>query len=186
MAPRSTICDDGTKPCSKCVRLLPLTAFSTTGKRVGGEPKYNSWCKACIAAKQASYHKRVWGPERLAFVAKKRTDSVRAYLSYLAGKGRRRREFSVSLDALCRLWEVQQGKCALTGWDMTMILGKGRVATNASIDRINSRLGYVSGNIQLVCRAANVAKNDLTSAEFMALCAAVMEKANAEDARVAA
>jgi hypothetical protein len=165
------------KFCTKCGEARPIAQFHTTGQKVSGEPKYNSWCKTCIAAKQAEYHKRTWGPDKLQHSAFKRTKSVRSYLAYLRCKAvARKKGLEVaSVDALEVLWPVQQGRCALTGWDMTMELGKGSVPTNCSIDRINSKLGYEVGNVQLVCRAANVAKSDLSLSDFLLLCRSVVE-----------
>jgi len=59
-----------------------------------------------------------------------------------------------------------------------MTLGAGVIPTNASIDRIDSHQAYVVGNVQLVCRVSNVAKSDLSTDQFLALCAAVVEKSN--------
>jgi hypothetical protein len=165
------------KFCTKCGTAKPLSDFYTTGKTVSNGPKYNSWCKGCIAKKQASYHKQTWGLEKLHKVAFKRTKTVRAYLSYLRGKAlaRNKSQEVISVDALELLWSAQAGKCALTGWDMTTELGRGTVPTNCSIDRICSGGGYEVGNVQLVCRAANVAKNDLSMSSFIALCRSVVE-----------
>jgi hypothetical protein len=164
------------KLCTKCGGDLPIGEFYTVGKKVSGEPKYNSWCKSCVSEKQASYHKRTWGPERLQHSAFKRTKSVRSFLTYLRGKAVQRGKGEViSTDALELLWNTQSGKCALTGWDMTMELGRGTVPTNCSLDRIDSSRGYEVGNVQLVCRAANVAKSDLSLNDFVALCRSVME-----------
>jgi hypothetical protein len=166
------------KTCTRCGELKPTSLFYTTGKCVDGGPKYNSWCKDCIKSKQATYHKKTWGPDKLQFTAYKRTKTVRAYLSYLRAKAVRRGGGCVSIDALETLWLVQGGRCALTGWPMTMELAKGVVPTNCSIDRIDSEAGYDVGNVQLVCRAANVAKHDLSASDFLQLCKAVVENAN--------
>ncbi len=171
--------DKSSKLCTKCKGTLLLDQFYTTGKKVSGEPKYNSWCKTCVSAKQASYHKRTWGPEKLQHSAFKRTKSVRSFLTYLRSKAIQRGKGEViSADALELLWNAQSGKCALTGWDMTMELGRGPVPTNCSLDRIDSNRGYEVGNVQLVCRAANVAKSDLTQSDFIVLCRSVMETHN--------
>jgi hypothetical protein len=167
------------KQCTKCKAMSSLDGFYTTGMLVSGEPKYNSWCKKCIVAKQASYHKRTWGPERLQHSAFKRTKSVRSFLAYLRSKATQRgRGDVISIDALELLWNTQGSKCALTGWDMTMELGRGTVSTNCSIDRIDSSRGYEVGNVQLVCRAANVAKSDLSMNDFVTLCRSVVEVHN--------
>ena len=169
------------KACTRCKKVQPIGSFYTTGKLSDGSPKYNSWCKSCISEKQSSYHERTWGEEKLKYTAFKRTKSVRSYLQYLRSKAVQRKKAGevISLDALELLWQIQQGRCALTGWPMTMELANGVVPTNCSIDRKDSKIGYVVGNVQLVCRAANVAKSDLSSVDFLKLCRAVVENSNA-------
>ncbi len=164
------------KACSHCGEVKALSDFYTSGKRANGETQYASWCKACIKIKQASYHKRTWGKERLHYVAFKRTKTARHYLAYLRSKAiqRKRGDEVISLDALELLWSAQGGKCALTGWPMTMELANGIVQTNCSIDRIDSSRGYVVGNVQLVCRAVNIAKSALPVSDFLNLCKAVV------------
>lgn len=176
------------KRCPHCAQWkLAEGGFVRYAKPLkSGATRYGSWCKACVAVKQASYHKQTWGPERLAFSAHKRSHTVRAYLAYLRAKAVARRGDSVTVEQLEALWRAQEGRCALTGWPMTRELGRGVVATNASIDRIDSARGYEPGSIQLVCRAANTAKNALSPAEFLALCRAVVENAHVENASVAA
>lgn len=169
------------KHCTNCGVTKSLSAFYTTGKKVDGSPKYNSWCKKCIAVKQALYHGRTWGQDKLQYTAFKRTKNVRSFLQYLRGKAIQRKKGTevISLDALELLWATQNGQCALTGWPMTMELANGVVPTNCSLDRVDSTQGYIVGNVQLVCRAANVAKSNLTQGDFVQLCKAVLEKANA-------
>lgn len=168
------------KRCTHCGVMQMLSSFYTTGKLVDGSSKYNSWCKACISAKQSSYHKRTWGEDKLKYTAFKRTKSVRSYLQYLRAKAVQRKKTNevISLDALELLWQTQNGNCALTGWPMTMELANGVVPTNCSIDRVDPKQGYTVGNVQLVCRAANVAKSDLSADDFVKLCAAVVECSN--------
>jgi hypothetical protein len=166
------------KNCTKCGECLPMTSFYTTGKKADGSPKYNSWCKACVKTKMASYHKKTWGPDALQRSAFKRTQTVRSYLAYLRAKAVRRGGNCITLDELVALWDRQIGRCALSGWQLTTKLGSGNVPTNCSIDRIDPSQGYVLGNVQLVCRAVNVAKSDLAPDMFLLLCSAITEKAN--------
>ena len=181
MAKTPAWCDAAhtSKLCTKCGEARSLTAFYTTGCKIDGSPKYNSWCKTCISKKQSEYHQRTWGVAALQRTAYKRTQSVRAYLTYLRAKAVKRGGACVSLDALETLWAVQEGRCAITGWPMTMELGRGVVQTNASIDRIDSKQGYVPGNVQLVCRCVNIAKSDLTDSDFANMCRAVVEMCDA-------
>ena len=168
----SKICVE--KPCSHCKAIKPMQFFYTTGKLVNGDPKYNSWCKECTKEKLKSYHKKTWGKERLHRVAFLRTKSIKSYLMYLLGKAKRRRECLVTIDELIQKWDSQNGKCALTGWDMTLILGKGKVPTNISIDRINPKKDYIEENIQLVCACVNVAKMEMSQDDFINMCKTIV------------
>ena len=170
------------RTCSKCNKVLEICDFYTTGKKVDGSPKYQSWCKSCISFKQKAYHKKTWGEEKLQFSAFKRTKSVKTYISYLRQKAINRKHICIPVDDLELIWNKQNGKCALTGWDMTMILGKGYVDTNASIDRIDSNLGYIDTNIQFVCRAVNVFKSNATEELLYKMCEAIINnKKNGKD-----
>lgn len=52
-------------------------------------------------------------------------------------------------------------------------LSRERNPRRASIDRINSGLGYTPDNIQFVCHMANVAKNDYTHQQMIDFCQAI-------------
>lgn len=47
---------------------------------------------------------------------------------------------------------------------------------NKSIDRIDSDVGYVLSNIQLVTKEINVMKSDMSHSHFIALCKLVAKK----------
>jgi hypothetical protein len=162
------------KNCSKCNKNLELSDFYTTGKKNDGSPKYQSWCKSCISFKMKSYHKKTWGNEKLQFTAFKRTKSARAYITYLRSKAIKRKNICLSINELEEIWNKQSGKCALTNWEMTMILGKGNIDTNASIDRIDSTKGYIENNVQFVCRVVNVFKSNTTQELLYNMCEAII------------
>jgi hypothetical protein len=68
-------------------------------------------------------------------------------------------------------WDIinKQGwKCALTGIAFTP--GGTRSDTQPSMDRINSSIGYESGNVQFVTLRVNYCKRELSDAAFVALC----------------
>jgi len=46
--------------------------------------------------------------------------------------------------------------CALTGLPFDLTRCEGNKALGPSIDRIQPKLGYVPGNVRLVCRALNM------------------------------
>jgi hypothetical protein len=62
---------------------------------------------------------------------------------------------------IINLWKNQNGKCAITGIDMTFEKNtniKYRNPTNISIDKIDPKLDYNLNNIHLTCLWANTGK----------------------------
>lgn len=90
-------------------------------------------------------------------------------------------EIDIDIDYLKELWNKQEGKCALSKINMTNISNKGRILTNLSIDRIDSKLGYIKNNIQFVCMAVNQMKSDLTLDELYFLCESILKNKNEKE-----
>jgi len=75
---------------------------------------------------------------------------------------------------IVELYEQQSGLCALTGWPIEWSK-KGLTAT-VSIDRIDSSEGYVKGNVQLLHKDVNMAKQQYSQEYFIAMCQAIADK----------
>jgi hypothetical protein len=67
-----------------------------------------------------------------------------------------------------KLLEKQNFRCAFTGIELDHKTGKNNLRL-ASIDRINSKKGYVKGNVQIVLNCMNKAKGDSTDKQFRKL-----------------
>jgi hypothetical protein len=90
------------------------------------------------------------------------------YFSRLVGKKYRK---DITVDQLLELLESQNGKCALSGIDLTCQLEVGvKFKTNASIDRIEAGGPYIKDNVQLVCSALNSWRSDTNLQEFIWWC----------------
>lgn len=98
-----------------------------------------------------------------------------------SGDIRLNRDFNITLDYIYNLYNAQGGRCAITGQQMT----HNRDDLFAiSIDRIDSSIGHIIGNVQLVCRAINLAKRELTNDdiyEFMLATTGTMSRINVPD-----
>jgi len=70
------------------------------------------------------------------------------------GARKRNIDVSITLEDLDKVWEAQNGICAYSGRKLTL---SGEDPT-ASLDRIDSSIGYHIGNIQFVHKDVNVAK----------------------------
>lgn len=99
--------------------------------------------------------------------------SYRNFLMSLRTKLSERR--NLPIEYLCQLYENQEGKCAISGRELTFLTGQGYVATNISIDRIDSSIGYDEGNIQLVCRHVNIMKQQLLQDDLVSWCNDIVE-----------
>lgn len=157
--------------CNKCKEWKPVSKFSTDNTFLHGNR--GGLCRECKDCQRDRYYKqrnKLFEDDELAL----------RYKLQQALKGTRRRSKEknmyndLTLDYLMYLWEKQDGKCALTGIQMTYKFYEGRVNTNLSVDRIDSTKGYSKDNVQLVCMAANQMKNDLSMSEFLELCGAVL------------
>jgi hypothetical protein len=86
------------------------------------------------------------------------------------GAERRGLSFEVSKEYLWALYEHQEGKCALSGVGLRFGRMHFSHETTASLDRIDSTLGYLEGNVQWVHKDVNKIKRDLDQRYFLSLC----------------
>lgn len=79
-------------------------------------------------------------------------------------------EFSITSEELEEVWNSQNGKCNLTGESLT--LGKSRTDSTrtASLDRIDSSVGYVKSNVQWLHKHVNNMKQSLNESYFIEMC----------------
>lgn len=82
----------------------------------------------------------------------------------------RKIEFSVSIEYLWNLFIHQNKTCALTGDPLNI--------NTASLDRIDSKYGYIEGNVQWVTAQANKCKHILTMTELYEFCEKILRHAN--------
>lgn len=83
-------------------------------------------------------------------------------------------EDEVTPERLIAMLEAQRYRCALTGRELT--------PSTTSLDHVKPlKLNglHIMSNVQLVCQEAQKAKGSMTMEEFVALCAAVAERAAA-------
>ena len=84
--------------------------------------------------------------------------------------------FNVSMEYLWELFLKQDRRCAFTGWDICFPKSYEENHTKtASLDRIDSNLGYEPGNVQWVHRDLNRLKVNMDNARFIEICSAVDE-----------
>lgn len=94
----------------------------------------------------------------------------------------KRKKDGMTVDLLLKMLQRQNGCCALSGRKMTFLRKKGVITkTNASIDRLIPGGKYTEDNIQLVCRAVNSWRGDLSINEYIQWCKEVTQHAEKKE-----
>lgn len=174
---------DGRKVCVACIETKNLQDFGTVNRgQARGVIYYNTKCKACVTKKRAEYvgefrKKNGVSPET-ELASRSVFNFVRSLFRQTKSKSRRGgKPVDLTAEYLYAPYQEQDGLCAITGWPMTTVLGKGYVYTNISIDRIDSGVGYLKGNVHLTCRGINSMKMQMPLERLHEACAAVCRKA---------
>lgn len=79
-------------------------------------------------------------------------------------------EFDISLEYIWELFIKQNRRCSVSNLEIGFALSKKEYLngkTTASLDRINSKLGYIKDNIQWVHKWINLMKSDFEQQEFV-------------------
>lgn len=164
------IIKDNKQKCSKCKEVKSLDFFYSNGCFADGLTKYRSKCKNCVLndlkqRHESSYEKKI----------KIRHASYKNYISSLLNHSSKRRfnDFNLDIQYLLDMYESQKGLCAISGVKMTY--EHNAKTTNISIDRIDSKIGYVKGNINLVCYIVNIMKQSFTKKDFIDFCEKIVD-----------
>ena len=102
------------------------------------------------------------------------------YTDYQRSAKKRKHLFDITISDIEQILEIQEHKCKLSGIEIyfNKYENCGTTRGNASIDRIDSNIGYVSGNIQLLDKHVNMAKQRLSQDEFLDMCARIAKYNN--------
>jgi hypothetical protein len=93
------------------------------------------------------------------------------------GAESRNHEFDVTIEYLWELLLFQDKKCVLSGLDLVFSkTRKNRTSQTCSLDRKDSSVGYIKGNVQWVHKKINIMKNKLLDKDFIYFCLMVANK----------
>jgi hypothetical protein len=99
---------------------------------------------------------------------------------------KRELEFDMSIEDGWNLFLKQGRKCALSGVSIKfakMTNDYWRRGTTASLDRIDSSVGYVSGNVQWVHKTVNKMKQNIPESELLKWCRLLIQHSEKEHER---
>lgn len=87
----------------------------------------------------------------------------------------RKLKFEISIEYAWEIYIKQNKKCAITGVDLFFSSYSCEHDGNASLDRIDSNIGYTKNNLQWVHKTINYIKRDLSDNEFIDWCKKVVD-----------
>lgn len=149
--------------CSACNRYLSKDKFCNN-KSLIYRDCVNNKCKECQSKHENDYRCNLCDEQKLKLKLKHILSSAKSRSKKL------NIQFDLDEAYIKYLWESQNGMCAISKIPMTFNYGDGMIESNASIDRIDSSLGYVKGNVQLTCWAVNRMKGQMNMAQLMFYC----------------
>lgn len=156
------------KLCSQCRQMKSVTEFYQDDRTAS---KLETRCKQCSRERTNARKSRSVEAALKSLCTANRSSNRSA-----RSKRRRGLVHEITPEYLIELWYRQHGMCAVTGVPMTHIYGHGNVMTNASLDRIDNRIGYTNDNVRLVCFAVNVMRNSMTDDELYEWCRLIVER----------
>lgn len=152
-----------------CKRRGAIKEFPYYGKK--SISKYEQ--RKCIDCKEREWEK-----------ANKNIDFEKFLQSVCSNTNRRnkdkfQKESKVTKEFLKELYQRQEGKCAISGIELTYIRRtRKKILTNISLDRLDSSKPYSKDNVQLVCVGINLMKNNVDNEVFLKFFKEIIKASN--------
>lgn len=161
------------RKCRSCREIKELN--ETNFLKRNTENGWRGSCRICFN-KKARFKQEL--SKRELAVGKKYRDKYKkekpleSLLKTAKGNSKRYgREFSIDIEDLKTLWNIQQGLCFYTKKQMLFELG---FEESVSLDRIDSSKGYIKNNIALCQKKVNVMKNNASVKELISFCTDIL------------
>lgn len=143
------------KFCKSCNTFKPYSEF-----HVDNNPrlknKYQRRCRPCMFISNRDYRNRVLS------TIEGRVTQLHRWIKRRSDK----HEVTITPQHMLKQWHIQGGNCALTGLPLVT---EANSPKTASLDRIDSSIGYIPTNIQWICSAVNTMKSNFDQDQFIGL-----------------
>ena len=165
--------------CGKCRQEKPIDSFHHCTGYTHGISRY---CKDCVKemrkltapkyqVRMKAYRSR---PEVIARNKRARAATPRSTLAISLNRALKRRPTvnPITRQELFGMWELQKGRCVVSGIEMTWGSGGGpgkMNPTSITIDRIDSSGGYTCDNVRLVCYQVNTFKGQWDDTKMLSM-----------------
>lgn len=107
--------------------------------------------------------------------------SLRYWNNLRRHAGKRNRTFKLTIEEAWNLFLAQDRKCKLSG--LPIAFRSNTDDATASLDRIDSKRGYVKGNVQWLHKDVNRMKLDHTQEKFISLCELIFKQFTSRSTR---
>lgn len=107
-----------------------------------------------------------------------RRDKYSKFRYHFRNINNRDREINITIDDMIDVWESQNGVCPFTGVKLTIHgynKNDGDILYTASLDRIDSKKGYIKGNIRWVSKGINLLKSNKSDDDVWEVCKMIYE-----------
>jgi hypothetical protein len=156
--------------CSNCD-----TSFLKDGSEVRRNEKIgrNNYCSLiCSGNKNHKHLKEFNNSHYLEGQQDNRRDKYTVIREHLNRVKNRNKDYNITLDDLLIQWNKQKGVCPYTGIKLIppRKAKECPIYYKASLDRIDSNIGYNVGNIQFISASANYAKHNMNHEEMIDFC----------------
>lgn len=156
-----------TRICRKCKQNLLLTKEFYYNKR---RKSYSYSCKKCNGSRCTNYQAEKRKNGDINFILRGRAANIKRTCKHRSDN----REVAANLqDILLAQYKKQNGKCYYTGEDLTLS-DYHHDKNFATVDRLDSKLGYVEGNVVFCKSIINKMKQDLTIEELQIICKQIL------------
>jgi hypothetical protein len=147
------------KPCPECNQIQSYLRKNYAELSA----KLNKTCKSCSNKKTENSNRGYYEDIRISWFKKFETQAALREI-----------KFEITIEDVWNKYILQDKMCALSGlkigWELV-----GTIHT-ASIDRIDSTIGYKLNNIQLVHKDINMMKQQFSQEKFVEFCKLVADK----------
>lgn len=141
----------------------------------------------CASKNSCSHLTKYHGLYNKNLVSNNRLDEFSPFKWYLKvvrkNSKSKERDFNIDCEYLKRLWCEQNGICPFTNQKLTLRTHSNndvkKYPYQASLDRIDSSIGYVKGNVRFVALIYNYAKNTFSDDDVIDFCLKVASTINA-------
>ena len=154
------------KICSICNKNSNETIINKYTSKKDNKIYWNSTCKICKSLQdKLKYQNEIFRNNKIEQTSIYRNTELgfKSQMLHDAKKNKKLLFCDISLDIINKLQNFQQNKCALTGINL---IWETKNPHQASIDRIDSSIGYIEDNIHLVILPINLMKLDYNINDF--------------------